>query len=205
MKSHLWLTPALESSLFTSSVHKIIVNNNKPASVGKMTLFVVSSLVSAQCLVCDCFRKPPLTHWPPAARGPPPAPQQPPPGPAPHISSPRPGSGHSHHSQPHWPLLLACYAGCVYVCLILTTFAAFFNFQVRSFESKRRRRDRFFFKTFAYKNKKINTFISISLSERYGVSFTIKNPFLFLSSRFVCGSLLFQRSLIFIKLTICTK
>ena len=131
-----------------------------------MTPFVVSSLVSAQCLVCDCFRKPPLTHWPPAARAPPPAPQQPPPGPAPHISSPRPGSGHSHHSQPHCSLLLACYAGCVYVCLILTTFAAFFNLQVESFDSKRRRGDRFFFKTFAYTNKNINySYLSHSLKD----------------------------------------
>ena len=40
----------------------------KPASLSSdHSVFVVSFLVSARCLVCDCFRKPPLTHWPPAA------------------------------------------------------------------------------------------------------------------------------------------
>ena len=80
----LWVTLAPASSLHWSCYN--VTSLQSPASV-KITLFVVNSLVSARCLVCDCFRKPPLTpltrhQLPPG----PPALQQPPPGPAPHIT-----------------------------------------------------------------------------------------------------------------------
>ena len=127
----------------------------KPASLSSdHSVFVVSFLVSARCLVCDCFRKPPLTHWPPAALCPG-LQQQWPPGPA-HHSSSRPGSVNTvYHISSPWlaepppvrpslvrALLLAA-AGLAVLCISHTMFDSDYNCRVykygsESFKFKRR-------------------------------------------------------------------